>query len=319
MMKAELLNAYCATLGEGPCWDEKLQKLWWIDGLSENGRGDDLHLFDPAAGTDEMWHIGKHIGCAVPATDSRVLLNLQDGIYLFDPEKAADCRESAAAAGCAGTPALQEISDLEREIENNRLNDGKCDSRGRFWFGSMSMTANQPEREFEITGSFYRMNPDSSVKKFFGGVGISNGLAWNAADDRFYYVDSTPQTVYQFDFDAEAGEISNRKAIIEIDPAEGCPDGMTIDAEGMLWIAQFGGWKVSRWNPDTGEKLGEIALPCAQVTCPAFGGPDMDQLFITTASIGLSAEERAQQPLAGATFVCRPGVKGLPANLFRVV
>ena len=299
-MDPKVIINYKAVLGEGPCWDENTKKLWWIDGLSEFGRGDDLHLYDPATGEDKMWHIGKHIGCAIPSNSGKVMLNLQDGIYLFDPKK----------------EELSEISDLEREIENNRINDGKCDSKGRLWFGSMSMTANQPEREFEITGSFYKMETNGEVTKFFDGVGISNGLAWNADETKLYYVDSTPQSIYSFDFDAEKGEISNRKQIIEIDPIEGCPDGMTIDAEGMLWVAQFGGWKVSRWNPITCEKLGEIKLPCAQVTCPTFGGENLDELYITTASIGLSDKERAEQPLAGCTFVVKPGVKGVKANKF---
>ncbi len=300
MTNIKTINDYRAVLGEGPFWDSRLKKLWWIDGLSENGRGDDLHLTTPDGKEDKCWHIGKHIGCAVPSADGRVLLNLQDGIYLFDPEDAS----------------LSEISSLEREIENNRLNDGKCDSHGRLWFGSMSMTANQPEREFEVTGSFYKMEPDGTTKKYFDGVGISNGLAWNADETRMYYVDTTPQSVYAFDFDAKNGEITNREKIIEIDISEGSPDGMTIDAEGMLWIAHFGGWRVSSWNPVTREKLCEIKLPCAQVTCPAFGGENLDKLYITTASIGLSDAERAAQPLAGATFVVDAGVKGLEANRF---
>lgn len=299
-MKPTIINSHKLVLGEGPCWDAENKVLWLIDGLSENGKGDDLYRINTTTQEVRSWHIGKHIGCAIPTTDGRVLLNLQDGIYLFDP----------------ATEALKELSNLEREIENNRLNDGKCDSTGRFWFGSMSMTANQPEREFEVLGSFYKMETDGTVTKFFGGVGISNGIAWNSDETKMYYVDSTPQSIYSFDFDVANGKISNRKKIIEIDPAEGCPDGMCIDAEGMIWVAHFGGWKVSRWNPETCEKLGEIKLPCAQVTCPTFGGENLDELYITTASFGLSEKERKEQPLAGCTFVVKPGVKGVSANKF---
>ncbi len=288
------------TLGEGPFWDAENKALWLIDGLSENGKGDDLYRIDMTTREVRSWHIGKHLGCVIPTEDGRVLLNLQDGIYLFDP----------------ATEQLEELSDLEREIDNNRINDGKCDSTGRLWFGSMSMTANQPEREFEITGSFYKMEADGTTKKFFGGVGISNGLAWNADETRLYYVDTTPQAVFAFDFDVQRGEITNRTKIIDIDSSEGSPDGMCIDAEGMIWVAHFGGWKVSRWNPETGERLGEIRLPCAQVTCPAFGGEHLDELYITTASIGLTDEERNAQPLAGCTFVVKPGVKGVLPNKF---
>lgn len=296
-LEVSLVNPYCAVLGEGPFWDADLQKIWWIDGLSEFGRGDDLHLYDPKTGEDQCWHIGKHLGCALPLGDGRVMLALQDGIYLFAPE----------------TQTLTQISDLEVEISNNRLNDGKCDSKGRLWLGSMSMTANQPDREFEITGSFYRFAEGKPVKQFEG-VGISNGIAWSADEKTMYYVDSTPQTVSAFDFDTENGTISNRRTIVTIDPSEGCPDGMCIDSEGMLWIALFGGWKVVRYDPAAGVRIGEIALPCAQVTCCTFGGEKLDQLYITTASIGLTEEERKQQPLAGATFVAKPGVTGTLPN-----
>ncbi len=300
MIKTEIFYDRKLVLGEGPFWDAENKALWLIDGLSEFGKGNDLYRFDAETGGERCWHIGKHLGCVIPSQDGRVLLNLQDGIYLFDSE----------------TAGLEEISDLEREITNNRLNDGCCDSSGRFWFGSMSMTANQPEREFEIAGSFYKMDNDGSIKKYFDGVGISNGIAWNADETKLYYVDSTPRTVSAFDFDAEKGEISNRRKIIEFEASEGDPDGMCADAEGMLWIAHFGGGKVSRWDPETGERLDEIVLPCKRVTCPAFGGENLDELYIATATIGLAEEERKEQPLAGCTFVARPGVRGLPGNRF---
>ncbi len=300
MKKPNPIFNYRAVLGEGPFWDGDAKRLWWIDGLSEFGKGDDLHCLDVDTGEDKFWHIGKHIGCAIPTHDGRIMLNLQDGIYLFDTDSGD----------------FEELSDIEREIENNRLNDGKCDSQGRLWFGSMSMTANQPEREFEVAGSFYKLDTDGTVKRFFGGVGISNGLAWNADETTLYYVDTTSQSVYAFDFAIEQGEVTNRRKIIEIDSSEGSPDGMTIDTEGKLWIAHFGGWRVSRWDPDMAEKLDEIMLPCAQVTCPAFGGEELDTLYITTASIGLTEQERAEQPLAGAMFMVKPGVKGTRANKF---
>ncbi len=125
-MLPEVVVQKNAVLGEGPWWDEAIQKLYWIDGLSEYGCGDVLHRFDPADGKDEEYPIGKHIGCAIPTRDGQVIMALQDGLYLYDLE----------------LRKLQEISDLERDIENNRFNDGKVDSRGRLWFGSMSMTAN---------------------------------------------------------------------------------------------------------------------------------------------------------------------------------
>ena len=300
MSELKTINGRKCVLGEGPFWDEDLQKLWYIDGLQENLYGADLHLFDPVSKEEKSWHIERALGHAIPTKDGRMLLGLQDGLYLFSQD----------------AWKYEEVSDIEREIDNNRINDGKCDSHGRLWFGSMSRTANMPGREFEITGSFYSMTPDRKIRKWFDGVGISNGIAWTADEKKMYYVDTTPGEIYSFDFDAEKGEISNRKKIIRIDPSEGSPDGMTIDAEGMLWIAHFGGWRVSRWDPATGTKLSEIMLPVKQVTCPSFGGPDYEDLYITTASIGLTEQERKEQPLAGSTFVIKPGVRGCRANKF---
>ena len=298
MNKPAPIIKHKAVLGEGPWWDAEENRLYWIDGLEEGGRGDDLHRYDPARGIDEVWHIGKHIGCAIPTKDGRVLMALEDGIYLFDKE----------------SKKLKELGNPELGIKNNRFNDGKCDSKGRLWFGSMSMTANQPGREFEVTGSFYKMERDGKVKKFFGGVGISNGLAWNTNETRMYYIDSTAARVFTFDFDSENGEITNRRTIIKID--DGVPDGMSIDVDGMLWVAHFGGWKLSRWNPESGERIEEIPLPCAQVTSCCFGGADLDELYITTASIGLSEREREDQPLAGMVFMVKPGTRGTILNKF---
>ncbi|NLC85078.1 MAG: SMP-30/gluconolactonase/LRE family protein [Ruminococcaceae bacterium] len=300
MKKPELILDAGAVLAEGPWWDSDIQRLWWIDGLSEFGRGNDLHCFDPASRQDKFWHIAKHIGCAIPTKDKRVLLALQDGVYYFDLK----------------TEALSELSDVEREISNNRLNDGKVDSRGRLWFGSMSMTANQPGRKFEVTGSFYSLLKDGKTVKFLDGIGISNGLCWNHNETCLYYVDSTSQCVFAFDFDAEAGLISNRREIIRIAKSEGVPDGMCIDTEGKLWVAHFGGGIISRLDPDTGERLEIVPLPCSQVTSCCFGGPDFSDLYITTASIGLTPSQRKEQPFAGSIFSYRPGVKGLPLNKF---
>ncbi len=150
----------------------------------------------------------------------------------------------------------------------------------------------------------------------FGDVGISNGIAWNRDETCMYYIDSISQTVVAFDFDAENGSITNKRVVVHIDESEGVPDGMTIDVEGKLWVAHFGGWKVSRFDPETGYRLSEIRLPCEQVTSCCFGGEHYDDLYITTASIGLSKEQREQQPLAGCLFRIKPGVSGTSLHKF---
>ena len=225
---------------------------------------------------------------------------LQDGVYLFN------IRDET----------LSLISDVEHEIENNRLNDGACDSRGTLWFGSMSMTANQENRAFEVTGSFYSLAPGGELKKHFGNVGISNGIAWNSNETIMYYVDSPTQCVVSYKFDGEKREIHEKKVVVEIPSNEGIPDGMTIDTEGMLWVAHFGGSRVSRWDPCTSQRLLEIQVPATNVTCPCFGGSDFSELYITTARTGLNKEQLEREPLAGSLFHVRPGYQGIQKYYF---
>lgn len=297
-MKAELVLDQKCVLGEGPWWDGGAGVLWWIDGLEEHGKGNMLYRYDPRTGANQSASIGKHLGCAIPATDGRLLLALQDGLWLYDWDK----------------KGLVELSALERDIPNNRINDGKADSRGRLWVGSMSMTANQ-DVAFETAGSLYQFSVREGLVKQLDGVGISNGIAWNAAETVMYYIDTMARAVFAFDFDAERGMLSNRRVAVPIDPDDGLPDGMAIDCEDMIWVAHFGGGKVSRFDPDTQVRLAEVRLPCDNVTSCCFGGDALDLLYITTASIGLSPAQRAAQPLAGGLFAARPGVCG--KQLFR--
>lgn len=290
-----LVEKKCA-LGEGVWWNPDQKQLSWFDGF-----GNEFYIYDPEEKQNKTFAINSKIGCAIPAkTKDAFVMCLQDGIYLFNTKSGA----------------LNLINNIEQEIENNRLNDGACDSRGTLWFGSMSMTANQEDREFEITGSFYSLTPEGKLKKYFGGVGISNGIAWNSRETLMYYVDSTTQCIFSFKFDVENKEISEKKVVVEIPSDEGIPDGMTIDAEGMLWVAHFGGGCISRWNPHTSKRLGEISLPVTNVTCCCFGGPDLADLYITTARTGLSKVQLRKEPLAGSLFHANPGVKGTIQNRF---
>ena len=177
------------------------------------------------------------------------------------------------------------------------------------------MTANQEDREFEVAGSFYSMMQDGSITKWFDGVGISNGVAWNGNETRMYYIDTTAEAMFAFDFDAKKGMISNRSIAIRFNPAEGLPDGMCIDAQDMVWIAHFGGGRVTRHNPETGELLDTVLLPAANVTCCCFGGVENNELYITTARTGRSEDELESEPFAGGLFKVKTGVKG--AGLYK--
>lgn len=289
MFEAELMLDAKVLLGEGPWWNAKTQQLYWVD-----IEGCAVHIFDPATGQDRKIEVGQMVGCVVGRKSSRpqgeVLVALQNGFYNLDLE----------------TEALTLLVDPESHLPENRFNDGKCDSRGRLWAGTTRVNHDEPE------GYLYRVDHDLSVHRQLDDVWISNGLTWSLDDRTMYYIDSPTGQVVAFDFSATAGEIGNERLVIEIPEGGGSPDGMTIDEEGMLWIALWDGWRVIRVNPEKGEIIDEVKLPVARPTSCVFGGANLDELFITTASTRMPAEELAKQPSAGGLFRCKPGVKGLP-------
>jgi sugar lactone lactonase YvrE len=292
-----VVNKKC-ELGEGTWWDSNLQQLYWFDGF-----GHELYIFDPKTGGNQTFSINNKIGCVIPCrTKDTLVMCLQDGVYLFNKN----------------SKELRCINNVESEIKNNRLNDGACDSRGTLWFGSMSMTANQENCKFEVTGSLYSLTPGGELKKHFDGVGISNGIAWNADETIMYYVDSTTQCVFSYEFNAEDRELSGKKVVIEIPRNEGVPDGMTIDTEGMLWVAHFGGGRISRWDPHASRKLEEILLPVTNVTCCCFGGYDLKDMYITTATTGLTKEQLGKESLAGSLFRIKLEVQGIQQYYFGI-
>ncbi|PHS08067.1 MAG: hypothetical protein COA78_13095 [Blastopirellula sp.] len=278
-----------ATLGEGPAWIAESQRLIWVD--------IERHLInrlDPATGKNESWAVGCDVGFAVPDTSGNIVAGTRDGIIRLNTE----------------TGEITSVVDPESDIPTNRFNDGKCDPRGRIFGGSISY-----ER---IVGdaSLYRFDTDFQVEKVQDGITNSNGLTWSLDEKTFYYIDTPTRKVDAFDYDVETGAISNRRTVINVPEDLGKPDGMTIDNEGMLWVCLWGGWGVTRWNPETAELIGKINLPCKNVTSCCFGGPNLDQLFISCARTGLTAEELANQPQAGSLFVAEPGVSGQAAVAF---
>jgi sugar lactone lactonase YvrE len=204
---------------------------------------------------------------------------------------------------------LRWVARVEENVPTNRMNDGKCDAAGRFWAGTMAF-AYTPG-----VASLYRLDPDYRVTRVLTDVTLSNGLDWTADNQRMYYIDSRTNRVDTFDFDLERGQLGERRTLIDVPREVGLPDGMTVDAEGYLWVALHGSGTVRRYTPD-GVEDRVVRVPARQVTCCAFGGADYGDLYITSMTEELSPEALREQPLAGALFRTRPGVRGRPACRF---
>jgi sugar lactone lactonase YvrE len=286
-IQAELMIDAQAELGEGPHWDAESNQLYWVDIM-----GRKLRIYDQIIKSEEVRSFDLMISAVIPTAEGELLLAMEDGVYLTQTD---------------GTPVL--LTSIEADLPRNRTNDAKCDRHGRLWLGTMSMD-NEPK-----AGGLYVLEPGGTCRQVLSGIGISNGLAWDYARSRMYYIDTPTGQVDVFDYDEDSGNIDNRRIAFRIPATEGSPDGMTIDGEGMLWVAHWGGGCVSRWNPDTGEQIGRIRVPAPLVTSCTFGGSDLTELYITTAKTGMNEEELRRYPHAGGLFMAKPGVSGLlPSN-----
>ncbi|HZW14363.1 MAG TPA: SMP-30/gluconolactonase/LRE family protein [Noviherbaspirillum sp.] len=278
-----------AALGEGPLWSVREQALYWVDILNHR-----LHRHSPKEG-QRSWQFEQEISAlAERANADGLVITQRHGFATFDP-----------ASG-----QLNPLLQVEADIPGNRFNDGKCDARGRFWAGTMDFDAKQP------SGSLYRFSPDLICSRVDTGYIVTNGPAWSADYRTMYHNDSVNGRVYAFDFDPETGDASNKRLFLQFTEEEGSPDGMCTDAEGGLWIAHWGASCLTRHDAN-GNVLRRVDLPCSQVSSCAFGGPQFTTLFITTASVGLSAEQLEREPLAGGLFALDIDIAGVPANLFR--
>jgi len=281
-----------SLLGEGPVWDFRKKIICWVDIL--NGQ---IHEYNPSDHVRKVIPVHQMIGAVAIRKNGHFIGALKNGFGFID-------RDSGA---------VSMISNPEPDLPGNRFNDGKCGPDGRFWAGTMSHT-DEPGK-----GSFYLLDKDLSVTKKLERVSISNGMAWSLYHSLFYYIDTPTFTVTAFDFDEVNAKIFNKRIAIRIPENEGSPDGMTIDNEGMLWIAHWDGWQITRWNPLSGEKILSIPFPVARVTSCCFGGDDFQDLYVTSAKTGLTTDQLYKQPLAGSLFIIRNiGYNGLPLFEFDV-
>ena len=278
-----------ALLGEGPLWDPEDRLLYWVD-----IKGRAVHRFDPATGCDTQWPTPEPVGSLARRTTGGLVVALRSGFHFLDLDSGA----------------VTPVAEPERDRPENRFNDGKPDRRGRFWAGSMHDPETLP------TGALYRLDPDGACHRMVEGLICSNALCWSPDGRIMYHADTLRRVVWAWDSDPGRGEIANRRVFVELSGGEGAPDGATVDAEGFVWLAHWDGWQVTRHDP-TGRTERVVRLPVQRPTCPAFGGPALDVLYVTSASIGLSAEALAAQPWAGGILALDPGVRGVPEARFR--
>lgn len=284
---AELVLDARADLAEGPWWDPVRGCLFWIDILKG-----EVHQFDPSANADRALSVGQPVGATAPRASGGLVLALRDGIGLLDLD----------AERC------EVIVEVEKDNIKNRMNDGKCDPTGRFWAGTMAFDSS------EGAGSLYCLERDRQLRRVLENVSVSNGLDWSPDGRTMYYVDTLTQRVDAFDFDPVGGLVTNRRPVIVFSGS--CfADGLTVDADGYLWIAVWGSWSVQRYSP-AGILDRVVRLPVAQVTSCAFGGEDFRDLYITSAAKDLSSRDRRDQPHAGGIFRVRTGIRGRPAYAF---
>lgn len=287
-LTAELVLDARAELAEGPVWDAGRAELVWVD-----IPGHAVHFFDPGSVENRSVDVGRPVGAAASRMSGGMVLALSDGFGFLD-ERTGEV-EVVASVG-EGDPRV-------------RMNDGKCDPAGRFWAGTLT------EPMEEGASALYRLDPDLRVAKVLEGVTISNGLGWSPDRDSMYYADSPTGGVDVFDYDETTGDVENRRRLIAIPPDLGMPDGLTVDAEGFIWVAIYGGSCVRRYSPDGGLDA-VVELPAGQATSCTFGGPDLTDLYITTGSENFDPRKRTAEPHAGGIFCCKPGVRGLPAGEF---
>ena len=279
----ELVADAHAGVGEGPVWDAAHGALWWVDVFAGL-----VHRFEPRTATDREFEVGSAVGAVALRRDG-LLVALAGGLATLDP---GDGRLDALLTFIPDDSAL-------------RCNDGKCDPAGRFWVGRMTLDG-APGK-----GSLLCVDSDLGVATRMTGLAIPNGLAWSADGSRMYYVDSTWGEVREYPYDPATGVMGEPRTLIRFPDDGSLPDGMTIDAEGCLWVARWGAGCVVRVSPD-GAIVDRIDLPVSRVTSCTFGGEDLGDLYITTARGDATPEQLAGEPHAGGLFRCRPGVRGVP-------
>ncbi len=287
MEAAELVLDCRNTHGEGVLWDERSRRVWWTD-----IHGQKLWAWDPAMDRAASFDVPARVCCFAPRARGGLLVAFAEGFALYDP----------------ATGARREVAPFEPELPDTRLNDGRTDRAGRFVAGGMDEVNERP------LSSVWRIDADLSATRLFGGVSCANGTCFSPDGRTMYFADSPRRTLEAIDYDPETGAVGARR-VLGVVEGPAVPDGACTDAEGFLWVAIWEGARIERWSPE-GRRVRIVEIPVAKPTCCAFGGKDLDVLFVTSSRLRSSEEDLRREPTSGGLFAFRPGVRGLPDTPF---
>ena len=290
IIKAELAHLAQAIVGEGALWNYETQTFWWID-----IEGKTLNIFDPKTKENIEYETPSRIGTVVPSESGTAIIAVEEGIMELDLQ----------------TKKTTLINPVDSDIKETRLNDGKCDPAGRLYVGSMDRKTTDPY------GSLYRIDQGKATQ-LLDSITISNGIVWTKDKKTMYYIDTPTGKVMAYDYEISTGDITNPRVAINVPKSVGSPDGMAIDENDNLWVGMWNGNAIIHYDPLTGKKLAQIDVPAHNVTTCAFGGSDLDTLYITTARVDMSDAELDEKPLSGSVFKCVPGVRGVKSDFYQM-
>lgn len=291
----ECVLEYAAQTGESPVWSIAEQALYWID-IQQPA----LHRFDPATGHDRHWMLPDEIGCfALSANGTRAILGLRGGLYELG----------------LGGGELRELAQAPFDSTLFRFNEGGCDRTGRFWLGVMFDPKDPLKKSAKLRGEWHSYTESGGLVPHRDFAVIPNGLAWDRSYRTMYISHSDGGIIYAFDYDATRGHLGERRIFATIPHEMGIPDGCAIDEEGGYWSAIHGGGRLRRFHVD-GTFDRDVYLPVSLPTMCAFGGANLDILYVTSKSLGLTLKQREEQPLAGKLLRFRPEVRGIPTASF---
>lgn len=288
MKEATCVANTADVLGEVPRWHATENSLYWIDALKPA-----VHRYDPASGALESWTPPEKLGSFAPCANGGLIIAGRNGFALYDPRSGS----------------FERISDPENKAEENILNDGRCDPRGRFWAGSMTKTMKG------ATGRLYRVDR-GRTETCEDNIWVSNGIAWSPDGATMYFADSHLHTIFAYAYDLASGKLGKRRVFADLNDTAGVPDGASCDAEGYLWSAMFDSGRIARYAPN-GRLDGTVPVPVSRPTAVTFGGPDLRTMYVTTARFRLSPEKLAAEAYAGGLLALDVGVAGLPEPMYQ--